>query len=261
MNLYLKKFYNAVKDPSWPDVDTYVDFYRLPKKIKLECEHIHKASQRLQEIESHSFMAGLHTVFQKNKLSYVPLPKCGSVYYTEVFKSWLAWPQVTLQKAVQESKPFGFIVDPSSRWIRGLTQWVWQIQENSDFISIDEFLKKVVFSKKFPLVPISNQTTSYHDLLGSYIDQIHWIPMDWLGPEKTQEELLRFMQTQDSSVPISFHENFRIIAPPLKKLQLFEKIKTLHFQQMEQNENYIWSWHRTFAQDLKFYRKIIETFQ
>lgn len=33
--------YNAVKDPTWPDVKTVEDFYRLPEHIRKECIEIH----------------------------------------------------------------------------------------------------------------------------------------------------------------------------------------------------------------------------
>jgi hypothetical protein len=37
-----KKNYSNVKDPSWPDLDSFDDFFKLPKKIQDEVTHTHK---------------------------------------------------------------------------------------------------------------------------------------------------------------------------------------------------------------------------
>ena len=37
----IKVSYNAVKDPSWPEVDTLQDYQNLPKWIQQECEKVH----------------------------------------------------------------------------------------------------------------------------------------------------------------------------------------------------------------------------
>jgi hypothetical protein len=39
---YIKKSYNKVRDPSWPDVDTLDDFKKLPVYIQDECIHVHQ---------------------------------------------------------------------------------------------------------------------------------------------------------------------------------------------------------------------------
>ena len=38
----IEKSYNAVKDPSWPDVKTMAEFTKLPTRIKDECIQVHK---------------------------------------------------------------------------------------------------------------------------------------------------------------------------------------------------------------------------
>lgn len=37
-----KKQYNAIKDPSWPDVTSVEDYYKLPDHIRQEIEEVHK---------------------------------------------------------------------------------------------------------------------------------------------------------------------------------------------------------------------------
>lgn len=56
--------YNAVKDPSWPDCQSYLDFDNLPENIKKECKFVHN-----NDPETWKIMADSVTFVDKNNVT------------------------------------------------------------------------------------------------------------------------------------------------------------------------------------------------
>jgi hypothetical protein len=64
----IRDSYRAVKDPSWPDIETLGDYHQLPDWIKQECEQIHHLE--LMELSSDSPDCPRHILREFFKLSF-----------------------------------------------------------------------------------------------------------------------------------------------------------------------------------------------
>ena len=88
--IFLQKFYDNVKDPSWPQlIETYSDFVKLPDSIKNECYQQHGLESTLNQIEDSDYWLASHrsrvVVYRHHSLVFIPVPKCGFIYYHDLF--------------------------------------------------------------------------------------------------------------------------------------------------------------------------------
>jgi hypothetical protein len=255
MNLYLKKFFNDVSDPSWPTVDTYIDYYKLPLEIQKECELNHRVLDQIDRIENYEYFCGHNHVYQHQNLIFVPVLKCASSYYREHFGNQFNWQSTSLHSATSNSKLVGVLMEPTTRWLKGITEWLW-----TSNLTDAKFIENIVFSKTSPMIAPDAHTQSYHEMFGPWLSKIHWIPMDWVGKNQTKQQLLNFFQQHGCQTPLNFDHNL-VHQSSSKKLELFEKVKSIHHTQLDTNNRYLVNWHKHLAKDLKFYHNLVRQFQ
>jgi hypothetical protein len=257
MNIFLSRFYSDVKDPQWPDVnnvETYTDYLMLPDHIKHECENLHRFEERFCEIEDADYWRNLTIpVYRYNNLAYVPLAKCASSYYISFFKN-NGWEETTLGKIGNNVHLFGLMMDPSVRWIKGLTQFL------SNMFGLDDISDQMLEKIMQEIVTPDVHTISYRTYLGNYLEKIHWIPMD-LPDQQIKTHIINFCKGHghDINLPIN---NDRIHTSSNKKLALFNKIKSLHTKNFNANNSLGTAFlvQLLLADDIKFYRKLVKSF-
>lgn len=262
---YLNKFWNDVKDPSWPDVKTWEDFIKLEESIQQECFILHGLEQRLTEIENpeHWRIHSLCEMFQKDQFLFINVPKCGSSHYWNFFLDRLGWTRYFPDSIndLQDYVKFGLMMHPLDRYLKGLTQFIW-ILNLKDKINLDNFVTGC-FIPDLHSIP-------YHLLFNDLIESIHWIPFSLFTDEQTKSCMNALFATYNSNIKIPVSHPTKNVSPPEKKI-LHEKISThwrnrteLSRSTIERSRDFrqnLYIVYRYYAQDLKFYRELITNFK
>lgn len=252
MNIFLEKFYNSVNCPSWPEVKTYSDYHRLPLHIKQECEQQHNLFNRLSEIEDPDYWRKLVVdVWVKDNLGYVPVVKCANTYYSKQFQD-LGWRKTTIGRIDKETVLFGVIKDPLTRWLKGIVEFLCQVVRIDNVT--DELLARLLYTVAMPDL----HSVCYHIYFGNYLNTINWIPMDHLDDQQIKTCLQTFCKKHGQTV--DFADQHRINASSDLEKNLYNKIKTLLYVDIDKNSPYALNLQIFMAPDLAFYRNLISNF-
>lgn len=266
-------FYNSVKDPSWPNVENYLDFCRLPAEIKNECDDLHGFQERKSMIENGSYWSSLTlNVCVYKDLAFVPLPKCAYIYYTTLFldRGWEIRPLHTVN--LESTKFFGVMMHPERRWLKGITEWVTRLCLSDrlikssnpaflpDYYETDweqlKLLVKTPFVEKLisEIIVSDSHSAPYSVICGELLDKTHWIPMDILTDDEAKIKMMEFFQlhNHDISLPLN-HARLHVSTPV--KLEIFNHIKSLCFKNQEQ----LYTFYKLFSNDIKFYNNLVKT--
>ena len=125
-DVFLQEAYNQIKDSAWPDIETYYDFIKLPNGIKSECYRLHDFQSVVNRSEDAEYWRKYSlSGFKFDNLVYVPVSKCASTYYGTLFEN-LGWKKLPLYNVDFNSvSAFGIIMDPITRYLKGITEWIW----------------------------------------------------------------------------------------------------------------------------------------
>lgn len=254
MNAYLVNFYNNVKDVSWPTIENFDDYYRLPLHIRQECEQQHNLTVRLNEIEDPEYWRKLTLpVWVKDNLGYVPILKCAHTYYSTQFQD-LGWKQINIGQVDKNTVLFGLIKDPTTRWLKGVVEFLVNIIKEENIT--DEFLDNF-----FDFVAMPDfHSVCYHMLLGDYLHKINWIPMDLFDDQQLKTQIQTFCKKHGQTINFLDYSSGRLNQSTTSEKNLYNKIKKIHLDSIEKNRSYISNLQILLAPDLKFYRELVLNF-
>lgn len=268
---FLKQFYDAVKDPSWPEVNTYNDFVALPDKLKQECYNVHNFEQRKAQLESKQYWSksgiGI-AAFRFENVVFVTNHKCASTYYSDLFTK-LGWEQVqTNEINLNDYKVFGLILHPFTRYFKGLAQSLVDscIESMSDtdvtwhkdcFKRLEERLEYPEYKNFLQNVTVTDMHSApYQILFGNDLNTIDWIPLEAGDQDQIKEYIEKFLHAHGISIHIPRNDKRLNQATGIKK-KLYGVMKELF---ADSNESHKWLVYYLFADDLKFYHTLIENF-
>ena len=270
------RFYNSVKDTSWPDIQDYYEFCQLPAIIKNECNDMHGFQQRKQQIVDNNYWANLFTeVCVYKNLAFLPVPKCAYVYYTTLFTN-LGWEKVPLSNVdIANTQFFGTIIHPLTRWVKGIAEWIlwcykvgeevtsdknpWifdQSQTVVDWPQLTLDLQTTPFKKLISTVNVGDiHSMPYSSMYGDLLDKINWIPMDILTDNEAKISMMNFFKLHGHDIVLPLNDK-RLHVSEEGQLKLQNTVK----QEFLKNKNQIYLFYHLFSHDLKFYYNLIENF-
>jgi hypothetical protein len=254
---FIKHFYDRVKDSSWPEINTYNEFLKLPKSIVEECNTMHNFPSRLAELEDVNYWQSQtkHTIgYQYKNVVYVPVLKCANTYYTNFFKNQLGWTEVKLTELNwNKVDAFGLLMNPMTRRVKGITQ-VLTMSYDNDYDLILKLLESSNFSKFIStIILLDAHTIPYNVAFGKTINKIHWIPMEPFDDEELKNQIICFLATKDVNIKIP--QDKRINQSSTAKQKVFTAIQDI-FLSTEPNAELGFM----FAEDIKFYNNLINTY-
>jgi hypothetical protein len=262
IDFYLTRFYQDVKDLSWPDIVTYNDILRLPDNIYNELRLTHNLDRRLSEIESadhwQKINRNTNIGFKKNNIIFVPVLKCASTYFTQLFLNELTgWTVVNLHdQDWKKVKAFGCIMHPLTRRLKGIVESLVMSYNTTE--SENRLIYQLTNDKYFQnfiscISVCDSHSMPYTTLYGDYLYKINWIPME-IGHKNTILAINDFLETTDLNDRISStkvtHASWQ------NKLHIYKLLLDLYFNHKD-NE---FQGMIMFADDLKFYHNLIKRF-
>lgn len=254
MSYFLKKFYQDVKDQSWPDIDSYSDYFKLPQWIRQQCEQVHGINDLFTKIEDENFCINLHTHgYRFENLVFVPVPKCASVYYSNMFETQMGWEKVSDFSSMDQSTVFfGVLMDPTTRWLKGLAQFLYY----NNFTD-DQTIHKLLNDKKNHIFSPDIHTMSYSMLLGPWLDKGTWFPMDFYNESQIRNLMQQLFQQHGHNIQLP-PQSDKIHQSSSKQLELFQRLKAHQQQNFKDDQAYLLLVQTLLAKDLKFYRNLIK---
>lgn len=273
-DLEIVKFYNSVKDPSWPDIQSYFDFARLPLHIKKECNNIHGFQQKKSDILNRNWWCNVTTyVCVYKDLAYVPIPKCAHTHYVTMLTN-IGWKMVPLSQVNIESTKFvGLMMHPWSRWLKGLTQWVassysmpgtparqmnpWSVPPTeTNWPALKLVLRTPEFKRLISTISIGDaHTMPYSIAYSKLINKVNWIPMDIMSDSDITRNLSAFCKLHGHDVQLPDVVS-RINASSGDKIELYNTISQLYSNSQLQQ----YSFYKVFNEDLDFFYNLLDNF-
>jgi len=275
MENIIKDFYNSVKDPLWPPIQSYIDFVKLPKSIKDECYNIHNFQEIRNQIENGAHWAQLNTfVYQYQDLVYIPVAKCASTYYRQLFSDVMGWKAVNLNNVDFDSvNAFGLVMHPITRWIKGITEWITAPYYSGDDDWRDRTKQHSKMSVDYEKFTINLQLSSTQHMLKSVtlgdrhtipysitfnknLNQINWLPMDYFSSDnEIKISLMKFFKALGHNITLPL-DSKRAWDSSEEKLQILnvvsDALSTNHVRR-----HHLYS---LYSEDLKFFHNLLDTF-
>lgn len=275
LDIEIIKFYNNVKDPSWPDIFSYVDYHRLPSFIKEECDKLHHFQQHKDQICDVNTWIDVSQppVCVYEDLAYVPVPKCAMTYYTTLFIQ-LGWKRARIDTLdLKNTKFFGLVMNPLQRRLKGTAQWVVQCYQSNETIEssanpwkyenaitdweqLEIDIKTKYFNKLLSTVTVGDiHTCPYSIMFGNLMDKINWIPMDSLTDNEVKSSIMSFCKLHGHNIELPMDDD-RLHVSTESKLHVFETVKKAFYS----NPLNLWQFYKIYNNDLKFYYNLIDNF-
>jgi hypothetical protein len=255
-DLILQKFYNDIKDPSWPSIETHYEFTKLPANIQDECYQQHNYNNRLQQIEDPDYWVGITAwVWQYKNIVYVPLGKCASTYYRNLFENTLGWERLYLKDVdFEKSHAFGLIRHPLDRHLKGVTEWIYRYKILQSFdgdLENNSTLRNLMSSILIP----DTHCMPFSMFYSKHLEKINWIPMDIMSEQQVTDNIEQFLKQHGHNIKLPPNTE-RLNSSNQQKLNLHKAVKKLFPLKTELEYFYY-----LFANDLKFYRRLVEKFE
>lgn len=274
LDLEITKFYNDVKDPSWPEIHGYIDYTRLPNDIKNECIKLHQFQYHRTKNSSTEHWLNLTTyVCMYKNLAYVPVPKCAYMYHTTLFTN-LGWKKVPLHQVdIENTKFFGLLTNPLQRRLKGITQWITQCYEidepkqsednpwikvssEVDWKQLHDDLKTKYFNRLLSTIYVGDiHSLSYAETFGNLLHKVNWIPMDALSDNEVKTSMMNFFNLHGHDIQLPLNDA-RLHVSPKNKLELFDYVKTA----FHSDPDNIYYFYKIYSNDLKLYYNLLDTF-
>jgi hypothetical protein len=262
-DIFFKKFYSDVKDESWPAIENYPDFLKLPAHIRQECVDLHKLNHRLEQIESQRYWQdSIATVYCYENLAFLPVMKCASAYYINLFENTLGWKKTNILDLSPGTVCVGVFEEPNTRYLKAITEWVYRKMLpvlNCDISKIPPVLLKSVIVGDCHSVP-------YTTLLGPWLDKINCIPMYQQSDEQIKTHLMNLFATQNHNIKLPINDQ-KLHQSGQLKLDLYKLVKQVYEDSLIDSSLDDGEYdHRSeftylmLAPDLKFYHNLLVTF-
>jgi hypothetical protein len=275
MDNMIKNFYNNVKDPAWPTIQSYIDFVKLPKSIRDECYNVHNFQETRNQIENGSHWAqhGVE-VYQYQDLVYIPVAKCAHTYYRQLFRDNLGWETVKLSDVnFNLVNAFGLLMHPLTRWVKGITEWVtspyypvdraWKdrtkpqskVQVDYEQFVID--LQQASTRHMLRSVTLTDQhTLPYSVMFNKHLYQINWLPMDYFSSDnEIKISLMKFFKATGHNITLPLDSN-RSWDSSEEKLQILNVVSE-EFVSNTDRQAHLYS---LYSEDLKFFHNLLDKF-
>jgi hypothetical protein len=275
LDIEIIRFYNNVKDPSWPDIFSYADYHHLPNFIKEECDKLHHFQHRKEQIcDVNTWIDVSHPpVCVYEDLAYVPVQKCAYTYYTTFFTN-LGWKRASLDTLdIKNTKFFGLVMNPLQRRLKGITQWIVdcyqsnEIIESSvnpwkyenpviDWVQLQSDIKTKYFNKLLSTVTVGDMHSwPYVTMFGNLLDKINWIPMDSLTDDEVKTSIMSFCRLHGHNIQLPM-DDARLHVSSENKLQVFEIVKKAFYS----DPINLYQFYKIYNTDLKFYYNLVDNF-
>jgi hypothetical protein len=255
-DLFLKEFYDSVRDPSWPDINNWIDFENLDSGVKQECFKVHGLQHRLDQINNADYWAGRMKVLRHQDLFFIPVPKCASTYYLDLFENQLGWEESSLDQInFDQDLAFGTLMHPVTRCLKGQAQWLWQVVRQLDCfqtLHFDEYFKIITEDLLIPDL----HSLPYNITFGKYLDKIHWIPMDLLDDRQTKIHMMELFASRGHSISLPLDDERTHQSQPLK-LKFYQTLHQIYFQKTKKS----YFLQLLLSADLAFYQQLISQYQ
>ena len=267
VDYFLKQFYDAVKDPSWPNINTYNDFVALPAELKQECYSDHNFEQRRTELESKDYWSNTGIgvpAFQYKDVVFVTNYKCASTYYSTFFKSQ-GWKEVASNQIdLNNFKTFGLVMHPFARYFKGVAQSITDVcltKEYTRYAGCDESLLTLLETKEFTNflknVTITDvHTIPYHLMFKDNLYNIDWIPVESGSTDEIKGYVEQCLSSYGVSIDIPRNDQPLNQASSIKK-RIYKVIEEAFVQSTDSHK---WLVYYYLAEDLKFYHQLIDKF-
>ena len=249
----LSKIYNDVRGPDWPDIDgSLYDYYHLPLHIKKECEENFRIFENIESNDywaSHITPAMMPSDYEKNSLCYIPIAKCASTHYINLF-SELGWTPQDFKPTVDTETTylFTFIMHPLKRYFKGITEFVWgfRLHQNEHYNELVDLFA----------IP-DGHTTPYTQLIPkTVLNNLFCIPMDFLGNDQSRVYLMEYLKNCGHEINLPPLPLQHVSSP--EKLEIYNDL----VNRWQHNQNRLHEIYRLgYAEDLKLYRKSVENYQ
>jgi hypothetical protein len=254
---FFKKFYDDVKDPTWPIVTNYNEFLCLPKHIQDECNTIHKLSVRISELEDIAYWKNNSTHnlgYSYNNVVYVPVFKCASTYYTQVFHKHNRWQKVKLTDVDWDTtKAVGLIMNPMTRRVKGIVEAL-VLSYSDNYSEILQLLEQENFCKLLSTITMLDaHSMPYTYMFGDLLNKVHWIPMELFTDTELKNQIVYFLD--NNNVKIIMTDSDRTNKSSKHKTQIFNKVQEIFLTTAPPAELGMF-----FANDVKFYNNLLKTY-
>lgn len=246
--------YDDVRDPSWPDIETYNDFLHLSEDIVQECLHEHGLGHRLDQLSNQKYwiqQSQLAMVYTNGDVAYLPIPKCASQSYTKLFHGDLGWTRSSLFDVnMQTTKVFALTINPWTRRLKGLVQNLVQCYDHNYEDVLVQMQDERFLNLLAQISITDHHTLPYFTILKPWIDFIYWIPIDEYDADT---EIRAFFRQQ--KIHVDFPNSVKINTSGPAKQLIFERLKNhlLHHEPVAELP-YL------FAEDMNFYKRILSNY-
>jgi hypothetical protein len=268
------EFYNNVRDDSWPKIESYADYLRLPVSIKDECTDLHKFENQKNQICSLDYwlQRTSHVCIYKD-LAFVPVQKCAYLYNTTIFTN-LGWKKVPLAEVdIQNTKFFGTVIHPLQRRLKGLTQWLvecyrtedaYPLESNPwitastpiDWAQLKTDLSARYLKKLIQTVGVGDlHSAPYSTMFGSFLSKINWIPMDQFSDNEVKIIMMKFFKLHGYNIELPLDDRRLHVSSP-DQIEVFDRIKSEFY---DHPENF-YSFYKFYGNDLKFFYNLLDNF-
>jgi hypothetical protein len=268
------RFYDSVKDPSWPNIANYHEYQKLPAHIKNECDNLHNFQSRKKELcDPDYWLTQLLEVCVYENLAYVPIPKCACTFYGSMFHN-MGWKRVRLIDVdIKNTKFFGLVMHPLERRHKGIAEWLVKsyyenkpqpLESDPWLHSLEEInwpqLHTNIKTKYFKnllasIISADQHSLPYHLMFGSLLDQINWIPMDTMSRSEAQISLMNFFKLQGHNIQLPMDTEPLHVSTD-DQLQVYNIVKEIFNNDPEA----IYQFYAIYGNDLKFYYNLVDKF-
>lgn len=256
-NIFIKEFYDDVKDATWPNIDDYEDIINLPPSIKQELDELHNFKNRKNEITSTEYWidTAYDGCFTNNQdCFFLIIPKCGYQFWYKNLVDNNGWNKASLSQITPNSTVIATCIDPLVRHKKGIAEFFYQYfyKNNFSLNEIDRILDAVLHSLLIPDV----HSLPYNIILRNYLNRAIWIPFDKLNVKTTNDIVTSILQKEKHYKFKKKLTNFKIHESSPEKLYIYQKIND-NFNKKSEG---IYQIYNLLADDLKFYYNLLDNF-
>ena len=210
--------------------------------------------QRLQQLEDKQYWishSDLDRAYTYQNTAFLPIPKCASSAYIDLFHGQLEWQPVRLSSIdFNRVKVFSLIIHPLTRRLKGVVETLCRSFQY-DFDSVLRALTDPgVLDFVVRTIIVDHHSTPYSLVFEPWFDKINWMPMDLLSQDELQHEITKFLR--DNHVEINLPKPNKLNVSNASKNQIYEIIKTKTLSTEPPAELGI-----MFAKDLQLYHSLV----
>jgi hypothetical protein len=254
----IKQFYKNVKDDSWTNIEHYGDFVKLPQEVQSECLDVHQGKKYISELYEQKFWNNLQLTtcygWKYDNLIFLPILKCGSTYYNNLFGTQLGWEQH--QISVEDFDNYNVVacvIHPLTKYLKGITEWIWSNVSDPGYHTkmVEVLIGNCLLS--FP----DHHSEPYSLQFPDVLNKVHIIPADIMSEFEVQQAILNFFKSKghpEIAIPV---QNQRLNVSSTKKQILFNQVKQAFDKKLDSELLLVY---QVFCQDLSVYKSAVDNF-